>query len=318
MLGSLSWQAASFEELPQSHVTVGEGWELVEKLAGDSLGLVELAGVNQVDGVVGHVLEALDDGINRRSPTGDGTRDDRRRLVAPLLLPGGGSRRLVSGQAALLVFLATSAGARLVASDLHRGCPMTLNLGLLTDAKFYHVLDRIDADLAEAARHAGCECGGVLHRACYPRKPRGGPANLPVSHERRWSFCCAVDGCRTRATPPSVRFLGRRVYLGAVVMLATAMQHGVSAFRARRLKELLGVDRRTLARWRTWWLEKFVASRFWQSLRGRFMPALDERTLPVAALERLGNTGDAMSSIIALLRLLQPISTTPGLEASAS
>ena len=78
------------------------------------------------------------------------------------------------------------------------------------------------------------------------------------------------------------------------------------------------MDRRTLGRWRTWWLEKFVASRFWQSLRGRFMPALDERTMPVAVLERLGSTDDAMSSIIALLRLLQPISTTPGLEASAS
>jgi len=32
-------------------------------------------------------------------------------------------------------------------------------------------------------------------------------------------FCCAVDGCRSRATPPSLRFLGRKVYLAAIVVL---------------------------------------------------------------------------------------------------
>jgi hypothetical protein len=35
------------------------------------------------------------------------------------------------------------------------------------------------------------------------------------------------------------------------------MQHGVSAFRAKRLKELFGASRQTLERWRTWWLETF-------------------------------------------------------------
>jgi hypothetical protein len=190
-------------------------------------------------------------------------------------------------------------------------------LKLFGDAKFYHVLERIDAELAEATRRARCrECEGALHRAHYPRQPRGGPADLPASYEKRASFCCAVDGCRKRATPPSVRFLGRRVYLGAVVVLASAMQHGVSGVRARRLKELFGVSRQTLVRWRGWWLETFPVSRFWQSLRGRFMPAVDEDTLPLDALARL--EGAEESPVAALLRLLQPISTAPWLEASAS
>ena len=34
--------------------------------------------------------------------------------------------------------------------------------------------------------------------------------------------------------------------------------------------------------------------------------------------ERVGDANDELSSMVALLRLLQPISTTPGLEASAS
>src|SRR5262245_42350693 len=154
-------------------------------------------------------------------------------------------------------------------------------LTLFGDAEFYHVVARIDDDLAATTRRGGCrKCGGVLHSARYPRKPRGGPTDLPASYQVRASFCCAVDGCRKRATPPSVRFLGRRVYLSGVVVLASAMQHGVNAVRASRLKALFGVSRQTLVRWRSWWLESFPGSRFWQSLRGRVMPAVDEHALP--------------------------------------
>ena len=38
---------------------------------------------------------------------------------------------------------------------------------------------------------------------------------------RRFSLCCGREGCRKRATPPSLRFLGRRVYLCAVVLVAS-------------------------------------------------------------------------------------------------
>lgn len=192
-------------------------------------------------------------------------------------------------------------------------------LKLIGDAKFYHVLEGIDAEIAGAVRRAGCRvCGGALHSASYPRKPRGGPADLPAGYERRASFCCAVDGCRKRATPSSVRFLGRRVYLGAVVVLASALQQGVSAFRASRLKELFGVSRRTLERWRSWWLETFPASRFWQSLRGRFMPTVDENTLPLSVLERFDHGDPEVPPVAAMLRLLRPISTAPWLGANAS
>ncbi|HEY6174748.1 MAG TPA: hypothetical protein VIX73_09905, partial [Kofleriaceae bacterium] len=132
------------------------------------------------------------------------------------------------------------------------------------------------------------------------------------------SYCCGVEGCRTRATPPSVRFLGRRVYLGAVVVLASALQHGVSAFRERRLKELFGVSRQTLLRWRTWWLEAFPVSRFWQSLRGRFMPVVDETVLPRSLVERFVDYPVGGGALVGLLGVLQPISTRPHLSASAS
>ena len=176
---------------------------------------------------------------------------------------------------------------------------------LLVDDRFYHVLANIDLDLAEKARSAGCACSGVLHSARYPRKPRG----LPKGHQgddRRASFCCAT--CRKRTTPASVRFLGRRVYLGVVVVLATALQQGLSPWRARRLRELLGVSVQTLARWRTWWRETFTESTFWKAARAAFSPAVAETEAPSSLLERF--TGEPPEQLVALLRFLSPLSTT--------
>jgi len=119
---------------------------------------------------------------------------------------------------------------------------------LLADARFHELLLAFDRDLARAARAAGCvRCGGVLHSARFRRKPRGSPAGRDDEHDRRFSFCCAVDLCRKRRTPPSFRFLGRKVYLGAVVVLISAMRQGATA--ARQLSAQFGVSRRTIARW---------------------------------------------------------------------
>src|SRR5215510_6003588 len=116
----------------------------------------------------------------------------------------------------------------------------------LADQQLFQLLEKVDADLAEAARTLGCLfCGGKLHRADYDRKPRGGP-----QWEWRFSFCCAEEDCRRRRTPESVRFLGRRVYAGLIVVLVSAMIHGLSPERVRRIREVLEIDYRTLERWR--------------------------------------------------------------------
>lgn len=181
---------------------------------------------------------------------------------------------------------------------------------LLTDERFYHVLERVDVELAATARTGRCPCGGVLHSAPYPRKPRGGPASLGAGYEKRFSFCCAEDGCRSRTTPPSVRFLGRRVYLGVVVVLATALQHGATPARLARLRATLGVSARTLARWRVWWRETFVATRFWRAARAQLNAPVAEKALPTSLLERFA--GDAATSVIQLLRFLGPLTVTEG------
>lgn len=179
---------------------------------------------------------------------------------------------------------------------------------LLRDASFFRTLQRFDEDLAARAQAAGCSCGGVLHSARYRRKPRGGPDDLGPAYRWRLSFCCAREGCRRRVTPPSVRFLGRRVYLAAVVVLVGAMRGGVTAWRAARLEQTLGVSRRTLERWRTWWRESLVSSSFWKRVQGRFLPPLDCGALPASLLARFAG-GDEAERLGSLLLFLAPLTT---------
>jgi hypothetical protein len=181
---------------------------------------------------------------------------------------------------------------------------------LLRDASLYDQLLTFDQDLAAEARRAGCGvCGGRLHSARYPRKPRGGLEDLGPEYTTRLSFCCAVDGCRRRATPPSVRYLGRRVYLGAVVVLVTALSGGITAPRAAQLRAWLGVSVRTLKRWRAWWQETFVVSAFWRGAQGRFMPPVATTALPASLLERFA--GDERTRLVHALTFLTPVTTRP-------
>ena len=175
---------------------------------------------------------------------------------------------------------------------------------LLADARFHELLLAFDRHLAAAARAAGCaRCGGVLHSARFRRKPRGGPVGLGDVYDQCLSFCCAVDLCRKRTTPPSFRFLGRKVYLGAVVVLVSAMRQGAAA--ARELSDLFGVSRRTIARWREWWRSAFAASPFWRMAAAAFMPPVDQDRMPTSLLERFNGSGG--ERLMTLLRFIAPI-----------
>ncbi|MGH9319442.1 MAG: hypothetical protein ACRD3V_06085 [Vicinamibacteria bacterium] len=177
---------------------------------------------------------------------------------------------------------------------------------LLRESSFFVLLVAFDRDLAEEYRRKGCGCGGSLHRSAYSRKPRGGPPGLPEDYAIRESYCCGEEGCRRRLTPPSLRFLGRRVYLGAVVVLVSAMVNGVTAKRASSMGELCGVSVRTLRRWQKWWREQFVLTRVWRGLRGRFALRVDESLLPASLLEQIGSRGES-ERVVRMLRLLLPL-----------
>jgi hypothetical protein len=189
---------------------------------------------------------------------------------------------------------------------------------LFRDASFWLFLFSIDQDLAENARKKACPCGGRLHRANYPRKPRGGPDDLPEQYRYRLSFCCDCDGCRKRVTPPSVRFLGRKVYLGAVVVLVAAMRQGPTPRRVRELSRLFDADRRTISRWQVFWREHFPQTPFWKVARGRLVPAVKIVVLPRWLLEAFLRGNDDQRDWGRLLRFLSPITIAGGLIVEVS
>ncbi len=129
----------------------------------------------------------------------------------------------------------------------------------LSNARIWDFLKQIDA--AEACREAGCpRCGGVLHSASYPRKPYGLVADLRDDVRR---LCCSV--CRRRVKPPSVRFFGRRFYVGALFVLVSAL----SLAGGVRLETIARrIPSPTLRRWRRWWREEFLLTPEWAVKRG--------------------------------------------------
>jgi hypothetical protein len=159
---------------------------------------------------------------------------------------------------------------------------------LVLEGEFFAMLLGLDAQIAARVAAGRCpHCQGPLHQANYQRKPRGAAqAQLGEAFTVRHSLCCGREGCRKRALPPSLRFLGRRVYLEAVVLLASALAAVAASLREASLAA--AVPARTLRRWSVWWTGAFVALPVWQQLRGLFVPPPpDDDALPGALLDRL-------------------------------
>lgn len=187
---------------------------------------------------------------------------------------------------------------------------MPVSQALFGDTSFYQSLYHLDQAIAADVQAAGCQhCGGRLHVADYPRKPRGVRSVLDESYYYRLSFCCAADGCRRRTTPPSVRFLGRKVYLGVIVILVTALTNGLSPRHRRWLMDQLDLWPQTIARWQRWWREQVPMTRCWRSLQPRFVPPIAVRALPGALLGRLTGS-DLAQRVRQLLTLIAPLTTT--------
>lgn len=173
--------------------------------------------------------------------------------------------------------------------------------------EFFEGLRAIDEAIVQAAADEACPvCGGPLHRGDYPRKPRGGlVAAFGDELGRRFSLCCGRQGCRKRATPPSVRFLGRRVYVGAAVIVASVVV--LAASTAASAVRATGIAARTLRRWLRWWRGAFTETDVFARLSGRLVPAVDRRRLPACLLDRLA--GDRADRVGKLLAWLAPLTT---------
>jgi hypothetical protein len=183
--------------------------------------------------------------------------------------------------------------------------------GVRLAREFFAMLVGIDLALVRVVADGGCpRCGGPLHRGDHGRKPRGAlVASAGEAFNTRFNLCCGH--CLKRCLPPSVRFQGRRVYLGAVVFLAC-----VWALAAGDLDEA-GVPRVTVRRWLAWWSTALPTTSLWQELRAGFVPPPpDEATLPLSLCTRLRQwLGPLSTAALAkkiverVARMLAPLTT---------
>ncbi len=176
---------------------------------------------------------------------------------------------------------------------------------VVTSHKFFAGLLEMDRSIAAQVQALRCpHCGGPLHVADYPRKPRGVPAGLANWWARRFSFCCGVEGCRKRVTPPSVRFFGRRVFSAVWIVFVGLLAFAeASSARSRWSvpRRRLEVARRTWCRWLDWWRGEFPETPASEDLRARLL----DRGTPLAAYRHL--SGVPPGRMKTLLFLVQSI-----------
>jgi hypothetical protein len=110
-----------------------------------------------------------------------------------------------------------------------------------------------------------------------------------------------------------VRFLARKVYLGIVVILVSAMRQGPSPRRVRELSKVFGADRRTIARWQAFWNEHFPRTPFWKVARAQVVLLVELVALPLSLLDAYLLGADQQREWGKLLRFVSPITISGGL-----
>jgi hypothetical protein len=172
--------------------------------------------------------------------------------------------------------------------------------------EFFTLLEQHDEGVARRVAAEGCpRCDGPLHRGDYDRKPRGALI-APAGEEfvRRFSLCCGREGCRKRATPPSLRFLGRRVYLGAVVLVASMLAQALGTDGS--VRQVTGVPARTTKRWLGWWQGPFLSTAVLVAVQARLV-GVDTKELPASIVAKLPGTRQQRVRVV--LAFLAPLTT---------
>jgi hypothetical protein len=91
-----------------------------------------------------------------------------------------------------------------------------------------------------------------------------------------------------------------------VVVLLSAMVHGATPTRLARLRRLVGACKRTVERWRAWWLTTFVTTPVWQDARARLV-GLAAARLPASLLASFA--GDQREQTLRCLAFLAPLTS---------
>lgn len=176
---------------------------------------------------------------------------------------------------------------------------------LLTDARFHNSLFYLDRLICEQVRQESCPlCHGNLNQSHFPRQPRGVPEGTHPDYHIRFSLCCATEGCRKRFTPPSMRFLSRKVYSSVVILLSFLLKPETDESRIEQINTLLGttLSVETLRRWRRFWTKGVPQTHTWKRLALSQMLC---QSLPVSLLALFQST--RRQQVMAGLKLILPL-----------
>ena len=143
-------------------------------------------------------------------------------------------------------------------------------------ASLYRFLEQLDLDAISKAKDIPCAfCGGKLDRSDIPRKPRG--VALDSGEDvYKYSLCCREEGCRKRNTPASLRFMGRKVFLGFFILFASSLPSKREGDSILKISGELEVSPQTLTRWLKYWREEFKMTPFWRREQGLFKTPYEE------------------------------------------
>lgn len=183
------------------------------------------------------------------------------------------------------------------------------------DAILWEKLYNIDKEIANFFHGSPCQendCPGKLNWANYLRKPRGVIDSVESWLMLKFSLCCSQQGCRTRSTPPSVRFLGRRVYIALFIMLMLLPEDDADVAKVQEKIITLppkSFDKSTFRRWFTWWNTTIPRSPIWKKMVGTLPANVDNQFLPTFIMkEFIEKHVDIEKSVTAMLEFISPIS----------
>jgi|GEM_PF-3375667 len=159
------------------------------------------------------------------------------------------------------------------------------------ERELFRRLSEADRRIAATVAAQGCsKCGrGKLNNGNYQRKPRFREGS--TAWDGVWERCSLVCAqCRRRTLPPSVMFLGRKVYVELVVIAAAvlAQRDGVDAAVAAT-----GVPALTIRRWLGYW-QRLVDEGWWREMRALFATPPVAASMPTSLVEQAQQTGEQL------------------------
>jgi hypothetical protein len=115
-----------------------------------------------------------------------------------------------------------------------------------------------------------------------------------------------------------VRFLGRKVYLAAIVILISTMRQGSTPRRVSELSKRFGASDSTIARWQVFWREHFPQTPFWKVARASLVILGEFVSLPYSLVDAFLCRHPPCDGWTLLLKFLSPITVAGGLQIKVS